>query len=103
MDVETHWLACYVMLSRATTIDGLLILRAAMRKELSRRPPAYLVAEIDRLLALEASSTAELLRYLHSFSRWVVPEHIIALFGAKAESLEAQAVRAARQAASTAP
>ena len=40
MDMDTHWLSCYVMLSRATDIDGLLILRAAMRKELSRPPLA---------------------------------------------------------------
>ena len=49
MDIETYWLACYVMLSRATTIEGLLILRAAMRTELSRPPPQFLVKEIRQV------------------------------------------------------
>ena len=97
MDLDTHWLACHVMLSRAASIEGLLILRATMRKELSRRFPAYLVAVIDRLLALEKSSTVELLRYLHSFSRRVILVEIIALVDAQAELREAEAFRSARQ------
>ena len=57
MDWSTHWLACYVMLSRATSLEGLLVLRQAGRQELGHRPPAYLVDEIDRLLALEKTTT----------------------------------------------
>ena len=53
MDKGTHWLASYVMISRAKSIDGLLVLRPATRTELSRLPPQYLLDEIDRLLAIE--------------------------------------------------
>ena len=53
MDPDTHWLACYVMLSRPKSLEGLLILRPATRIELSRKPPAYLLAELDRLQQLE--------------------------------------------------
>ena len=34
MDADTHWLACYVMISRATTLEGFLVLRPALLKEL---------------------------------------------------------------------
>ena len=57
MDLDTHWLACYVMLSRSTSLEGSLVLRPALHKELSRLPPRYLLDEIDRLLALEQQST----------------------------------------------
>ena len=59
MDPDTHWLACYVMLSRARTLEGFLVLRPALFKELSRLPPQYLLDEIDRLLALEKESTVD--------------------------------------------
>ena len=52
MEMATHWLACYVMMSRATSLAGFLILRPASRAELDKRPPQYLVGELDRLLAL---------------------------------------------------
>ena len=42
MDLDTHWLACYVMISRARTLEGFLVLRPALLKELSREPPKYL-------------------------------------------------------------
>ena len=74
MPITTHWLACYVMISRARSIEGLLILRAASRQDLSRRPPAYLLAEIDRLLALERESTERLREYLEQLPAGVVPQ-----------------------------
>ena len=37
-----HWLACYVMLSRARSLEGFFVLRPATRKELSARPPKFL-------------------------------------------------------------
>ena len=49
MDARTHWLACYVMLSRASSIHGLLVLRPATRKELTTKHPQHLIDEIDRL------------------------------------------------------
>ena len=64
MNKGTHWLACYVMLSRARTLDGLLVLRPATRPELSARPPQYLLTELDRLAKLEAESHEELTNYI---------------------------------------
>ena len=98
MDLDTHWLACYVMMSRARTLEGLLVLRPGVRGELSRRPPAYLVTEIDRILALERSSAAELLAYLHGLPKHLVPEEVLAFFRAGAEAEEAKAVHDARRA-----
>ena len=49
LDGAKHWLACYVMLSRATSLDGFLVLRPATRMELSARPPKYLLDELERL------------------------------------------------------
>ena len=49
MDASTHWLACYVMLSRPRSLDGLLILRRAERSELEQKPPDFLMKELDRL------------------------------------------------------
>ena len=53
MDSDTHWLACYVMLSRSRSLEGLLILRPALLSELSRPPPAFLKKELERLANLE--------------------------------------------------
>ena len=51
MTPEVHWL---VMLSRARTLDGILLLHNAAKADLERGPPQYLVHEIDRLVQLEA-------------------------------------------------
>ena len=48
-DAAKHWLACYVMLSRAKTLEGFLVLRPATRQELSAKPPQYLLDELARL------------------------------------------------------
>ena len=64
MSLDTFWLACYVMLSRATSLDGLLIMRLAKYEELSRPAPQFILDEIDRLLELEAQSTTALLKEL---------------------------------------
>ena len=49
------------MLSRARSLEGFLVLRPALRKDLSMRPPKYLKDELDRLLQLEEASLQELL------------------------------------------
>ena len=58
--VSKHWLACYVMLSHARAVEGLLILCPATREELSARPPQYLLDELDGLERLESLSLREL-------------------------------------------
>ena len=96
MSPETYWLACYVMLSRATSLEGLLILRPAERASLSRRPPQYLIDEIDRLLAMEKKCCNKLRRYLETLPD-KVPECILSLFAPNAMSLEKQQVRDVRE------
>ena len=53
MSPSTHWLACYVMLSRPRSLEGLLILRRAERSELEQRPPEFLQKELARLATAE--------------------------------------------------
>ena len=65
-DAAKHWLACYVMLSRAKTLEGFLVLRPATRQELSAKPPQYLLDELARLEALEHNTLDELVTYLDS-------------------------------------
>ena len=96
MDADTHWLACYVMLSRARTVDGLLILRPAKRAELSRRPPSYLVREIDRLLDLEKGTTERLHAYISSLPRGLVPDAVLTLFVPNAEAKQLAHVESVR-------
>ena len=78
MSPEVHWLANYVILSRATTLEGILLLRNAEKHELERGPPAYLVAEIDRLLDLEKRCTKQLQLQLKQLRH--IPAEILNLF-----------------------
>ena len=95
MDAATHWLACYVMLSRSRSIDGLLILRAAARDELSSRPPKELLDEIDRLLALEAKSHKELVAYMQSLDL-ILPGEILRILSDEAVTHEEKEVSSVR-------
>ena len=79
MQTGVHWLACYVMLSRATSLDGLLILRLATRAQLSAGAPAYLREAVDKLLVLERQSAASLQTQLRAY-REVLPSEILCLF-----------------------
>lgn len=78
MSPEVHWLANYVMLSRATSLDGILLLRNAERHELERGPPTYLIQELDRLRGLEADCLQHLRERLVAFPH--VPDEILQLF-----------------------
>ena len=91
MDPDTYWLACYVMLSRSTSLEGLLVLRPAMKVDLDRSPPRYLVDEIDRLLPMEKTCTKKLRQYLKSL-HGKVSDRILALFEPQAESVEQRKV-----------
>ena len=77
---DDHWLSCYVMISRARALEGLLLLRLATWEELNRGAPAYLLAEIDRLLSLEKESTKALEAYIRTLPSNVVPPEILKLF-----------------------
>ena len=60
MDIQEFWLMFYVMLSRATSLEGFLALRLPTPEQLLARPPKYLLDEIDRLLRLEKNTTKAL-------------------------------------------
>ncbi|MAF76427.1 MAG: hypothetical protein CMF17_11365 [Idiomarinaceae bacterium] len=64
MTDEEHWLANYVMISRARSLDGLLILRLPQRAHMTRGAPKYLADEVDRLLRLERRSVVALRKRL---------------------------------------
>ena len=68
LDPSKHWLACYVMLSRAESLDGFLLARPATRNELCTRPPKYLLDELARLEKLEETSLPELLKYIDTLA-----------------------------------
>ncbi len=93
MSLDLHWLACYVMISRARTLDGLLLLRLATQEELNHGAPSDLRAEVDRLLHLENESTTSLSDYVNALP-CSVPQEIKDLFlpNAPAEQLSAVAI-----------
>ena len=45
MSPDLHWLACYVMISRARTMEGLLLLRLPQREELNQGAPPHLMSD----------------------------------------------------------
>jgi hypothetical protein len=94
LDPARHWLACYVMLSRARSIDGFLVLRPAKRTELEPRPPQYLLDEIDRLLQLEEECHHELVEYIDALPQ--VPEEIRSILEAEAPARQLRLVQKAR-------
>ena len=67
-DMNDHlcWLTCYVMLSRAESLEGLLITRLCDRALLDKGPPRYLVEEVERLRNLERQSHSALQQYLQT-------------------------------------
>ena len=90
-----HWLACYVMLSRAKNLEGFLVLRPATRTELCERPPKYLLDELDRLSNLETQSLRELVEYMNELPI-EVPTDIRAILATDAGPREKQAVNTHR-------
>ena len=95
LDLARHWLACYVMLSRARSINGFLILRPAKRTELESRPPQYLLDEIDRLLQLEEESHPKLVEYIDSLPL-EIPAQIRRILEPEAKARELRLVEEAR-------
>ena len=94
-DLAKHWLACYVMLSRARTLEGFLVLRPATRTELSARPPKYLLDELDRLMRLGESSLSELVSYIEELPM-DVPADILQILTKDAGAKQQQSVHAHR-------
>lgn len=70
---SVHFLSCYVMLSRARTLEGLLILRLATREQLSMGPPEYLLQAIDCLLACERQTASMMKEHLPQISERLAP------------------------------
>ena len=90
-----HWLACYVMLSRAKSLDGFLVLRPATREELSAKPPQYLLDELLRLEQAEAASLQELSDCLGGLDL-DIPEEIRAVLDSEAAPLQLQELETLR-------
>ena len=84
------------MLSRATSLEGLLLLRPPEKDDLNRKPPQYLVDEVDRLLGLEKSCTRRLAKEIRAL-KGKVPDKILALFSEDAEEIEQRQVQAIRE------
>jgi len=104
LDSAKHWLACYVMISRARSLEGFLMLRPATRKDLSAKPPQYLLDELHRLENLEDSSLQELVDYIDSLPLQV-PEairHVLAKDAPREEKKQIALVRNAPAAATAA-
>ncbi|CAK0855377.1 unnamed protein product [Prorocentrum cordatum] len=99
MDADTHWLACYVMLSRPVSVEGLLILRPATRRELSRPPPKFILDEITRLADMETASLDELIQILQDLKGEPFPpeilDSVLAQDGAARQSAEVAEYRRA--------
>ena len=88
MNSALHWLACYVMLSRAKSIEGLLFLRPATRSELSSQPPQNLLDELKRLQGLEEKTLDELVSYLENLDLNIpqsIREYVLAKDGEERE------------------
>jgi hypothetical protein len=62
MNDREHWLGNYVLVSRAETLEGLLLLRLCSREHLNVGPPQYVVDEIKRLKGLECATLERLRR-----------------------------------------
>ena len=74
MDLLSQWLANSVMLSRATTLEGLLLLRLPPRSFFSLGAPAHIVEELERLHNVEKASQERLAAYVRSLpSRVSIP------------------------------
>ena len=95
LDLAKHWLACYVMISRARSLEGFLVLRPATRKELSARPPQYLLDELERLSRLEEKSHKKLVEYIESL-QIEVPPAIMDLLRVDAAREQVQQVKTVR-------
>ena len=93
---QQFWLMCYVILSRATSLEGFLAIRLPTVADLNARPPQYLLDEIDRLLQLERTTTRDLQQYLRDLQCDVPPE-ILALFHQEAEAMEIRETQALRK------
>ena len=53
MKRDEHWMACYVLLSRALALDQILIFRLCRREHLEGGPPRIVSTEKERLRAIE--------------------------------------------------
>ena len=73
MSKEVHWLANYVMLSRGTSLESLLILRLCAREELTTGAPAFR-DEVARLEELQRTSWKALQRRLAEVLPQLTPE-----------------------------
>ena len=81
MDDFIFWLAVYVMLTRAKSLEGLLIMRLPKRDALAMGPPLYLKQEMQRLQGLH-NQTVERLKVDLAACWGELPADVAALWSA---------------------
>ena len=57
---DDHWLALFVLLSRAETLDNILIYRLGKRTHFDGGPPKFILKELDRLRTTEVATLQRL-------------------------------------------
>ena len=70
-DRSLQWLANYVILSRAKTLEGLLLLRLPPRSFFSVGAPAHIGDELERLHEVEVASQKRLSAYVQTLPKEV--------------------------------
>ena len=85
MDPHIFWLALYVMLTRAKSLEGLLLLRLPDRAALSAGPPASVTDEITRLQGLHAGTCQHLHAAMPQYFDGLLPQKLQDLFTSEAE------------------
>lgn len=71
---DEYWLACYVMLSRATELSGVAIWRLWDRQMIEMGPPQYLITELQRLCLLARSTAAGIPKIAQAFGSDLLTE-----------------------------
>ena len=81
-DEASQWLANYVILSRAMSLEGLLFLRLPPRRFFSAGAPVHIVEELEQLHQVETASQKRLVSYMASLPNNVqVPACVTAAVG----------------------
>ena len=72
---EQWWFHLYVMFSRVTRMEDMLLLRPPPRELLERGPPAAILRALERFIRLEWESVAEAAELCNSFG-FALPEGV---------------------------
>jgi len=76
MDPYTFWLCIYVVITRATSLEGLLLLRLPSRDSLSAGPPKHLQNEMKKLTKMGDKTIKKLKHELRKLTGGEIPKDI---------------------------